>query len=342
MRPERMQEIISEVQRLEESGATGHDAREAARKKLNITMPEIREVTRQKRMELAQAEKEGREYQAKLAEAEALAKLAGVIPHPAWAARQPEWLRQLAFESAKTDVERQGIEDFNFVVGNHIKHNNPTFTISRELEQILERTDLDPTLTCDYIKMPTPNGAFFHMPYCTFQNEEGHRLQGFYLGASAEGLHFSALYNNDIATTFCIPPSRQSIAEYVASQSHLKTVEKTLGYICMLLFYCNAVQYRIEHRPEYSDLLKEAAAKKNPAKKRAVLQRAQNKFDYILIKPAESKSNSFGSGGHKSAHFRRGHFRLQHYGPRWSMERMIFIEPCFIGGVAKIKDYIVD
>jgi hypothetical protein len=307
----------------------------------HIVNDEIQDQRRNVARQVREHERQAKE----LREMEAFLHMAKGMPHPAWIERMPKAWREMAIKdhmSRGGDMEE--IEQFDRVVRAFIDRKCPIFTVSRELESLIEKCDLDPALPCSYVKSPTPGGCYFYTPYSNLQDEAGAKIQGFYVLTDAAGVSLSFVVGEgDMQWTIDIEHGPNSVATNLEpSKAVSAKAFEAYSFAIMLLFYCNSSQYRSEDRPEYSLLSKEAEAKKNPAKKRSLQQRASSKFDYILISPAASHTNSQGAGGERSPHFRRGHFRMQKWGPRLSMEKMIFIEPCFVGGAAKIKNYVVD
>lgn len=260
------------------------------------------------------------------------------VPHPVWIARMPEFLR----ERFLNDPDAENAKDFFALVDYHHANGNPIFTVSAELTQIISRCDLDETLPCDYIKLPTPKGCYFNLPFATFGNRGTQR--GFYMQPHVDGMAFAMIDSDTVAVTFIIPQISMPLCEWFKNNPIMQTYREQFIFMVMLVFYCNCAQYRMDHRPEYTAAVREASGKKNPAKRSAALKKATTKFDYVLIGPAQEHkaATKLGTGAERSPHFRRGHFRLQKWGPRWSMEKMIFIEPCFVKGAAQIKDYVVD
>lgn len=269
---------------------------------------------------------------------ERLAEEAKTLPHPVWISRIPKkyWPE---FEG----VEQEG---HRAIIQNHMDNDYPVVTVSQELETIIENCEMNEAIPCEHVKMPMFKGCYFHLPYCK-KTKDGELFLGFYMENTTEqghaGIMVSMVFESEITVVCFIPHSAQEIGEYLKTKPAIEPYMEIIAYIVMLLFYCNSAQYRTELRPEYSELVASVCRKKSEAKKRKLQKRLDRKYDYILINPAVSSGLCHGGTGNTvSPHFRRGHFRLQHYGPRWSMDKLIFIDPCFIHGHAKIKDYMVD
>lgn len=103
------------------------------------------------------------------------------------------------------------------------------------------------------------------------------------------------------------------------------------GVALKILLYCNSRQFRHEIMSDRTRLLK-SAEKKKSKKRNIFLSRAKQKWDYILIGPqTDLKINKEGDKARVvKPHYRRGHFRLQPYGPNLSRKRLIFIEPTIV------------
>lgn len=281
------------------------------------------------------------------------------LPHPVFKNKLDEkYLHRL--KPGTYDINSSFIKNderkYFFVYRNHMEKKLPVFTISQELQRTIEKTDSNEDIPCDYIKSPVMEGCYFHLPYSVVTNRNRCRLEGFYvqlehndISTEIAGNLFISIYpvfDNEIMGKFVIPNTKDSLGNYFKIMCDYEKYweeEKTLfNHVVVLLFYCNSSQYRTELRPEYTELLEKAKLKKSPGKRKSILNKAKRKYDYILISPVTSSNQSIGSGKNVCAHFRRGHFRLQHYGPRWTMEKLIFIEPCFIHEKTEMKDYIMD
>jgi hypothetical protein len=305
----------------------------------DFTKEELERFLYKERVHLAAVRRERDENIEKVRLGQEFLGMEKKVPHPVWIARMPPFLR----ERFLNDPDADSAKDFFQLVDYHHANGNPIFTVSEDLTKIISRCDLDESLPCDYIKLPTPKGCYFNLPYATF----GHRgaQRGFYMQPHADGMAFAMIDSDTVAVTFIIPQISMPLSAWFKDHPIMEKYREQFIFMVMLVFYCNCSQYRTEHRPEYTAAVREAGGKKNPAKRAAVLKKAQTKFDYVLIGPAQEHkaATKLGAGAERSPHFRRGHFRVQKYGPRWTMERLIFIAPCFVkGATAQIKDYIVD
>jgi hypothetical protein len=94
-----------------------------------------------------------------------------------------------------------------------------------------------------------------------------------------------------------------------------------------------------------SELDKQLAGLKNPAKRRKLMRKVNAARDYILISskaPLEYDVAHSGQGRSVSAHWRRGHFRNQRYGEGNALVKIKWIQPVLVGvGSAQVKTYKV-
>lgn len=276
------------------------------------------------------------------------------LPNPVWRSRladsvHPGWRdvpvdQRIALfrSSAGAGNYTDQTEALDRIWSAHHDAQNPLFTPSKDLITIIRSSSMDQSLLCNMVQSPTPKGCYFYLPQSGVTCSSGAQLTGFYLQPTDGDIKFVMIYDDGGALCFFTPNTEQPLVEYLRTQSVIHDDIESAEFVCMLLFYCNCAQYRREERPEYSELVKAAVQKKNPAKRQKALKQANSKFDYVLISPAQPVHKGVGTGAERSPHFRRGHFRTQKYGPRWTMEKVIFIAPTFIGGAASIKNYMVD
>lgn len=250
------------------------------------------------------------------------------LPYPIWLQRIPQ----------KYSKKWDNTEPPNDLFRAYFEEEWPILTITDDLQQIIMCCDFNPDIPCSHIRMPMLKGCYFHLPNAEFYLKEDDRFYGFFMSSGSK-IEVSFVFDSGISDAFSIE-GEEIIGDFLEGFKEQKYVP-VFKYIILLLFYCNSAQYRSEMRPEYSNLIERANQQSGP-KRNKTRKRANRKFDYILITPAVSISTGQGVGTIRAAHFRRGHFRLQRYGPRNSMEKLIFIEPCFVHGFAKPKDYMVD
>ena len=123
-----------------------------------------------------------------------------------------------------------------------------------------------------------------------------------------------------------------------------------LNHMAKVLLFMNCKQYRDTAFNERKEILKKISSLKSPAKIKKYDKKLRKSYDRLVIKPEDhivyekvSKDKKH-SDGHspKKAHWRKGHFRMQPFGPGATKRKVLFIEPTIVGGVfAKSKPYNV-
>jgi hypothetical protein len=123
---------------------------------------------------------------------------------------------------------------------------------------------------------------------------------------------------------------------------------KTLNLCAKLLLYLGLRSARLVNRPEKTRLLEQAKVKSGSERKR-LSQRAADLYDYIEVGPertmAQEHSENARQGG--KVFWRRGYFRMQAYGPKWSLHRQRWIQPTLVNAellsdnepAPPVKDY---
>jgi hypothetical protein len=84
---------------------------------------------------------------------------------------------------------------------------------------------------------------------------------------------------------------------------------------------------------------RELAAKKSGGKRAKLERRLATLVDHVVISapPAEDRSgHAEAAAGHRtvSAHWRRGHYRMQAHGPRNAERKLIFLRPMLVRGAS--------
>lgn len=118
-------------------------------------------------------------------------------------------------------------------------------------------------------------------------------------------------------------------------------------WLTKTLLYLNCADVRRELKPERSDMAKKIAAL-GPKKVAKAKRKMEGTYDRVMIStPASEPLFSGGGDGkrHVSAHFRRGHIRMQRHGEGRAQVKPVFIKPMLINssalGTQKPKNYIV-
>lgn len=128
--------------------------------------------------------------------------------------------------------------------------------------------------------------------------------------------------------------------------NYLSTI---LEHMAKVLLFTNCKQYRDTAFNEREELEKKINSITSPGKLKKYSNKLRRTYNRLVIKPQDnivytSDVNNKHSNGHnpKRAHWRKGHFRMQPYGPGATSRKIIFIEPTVVGGVfAEKKSYNV-
>ena len=115
------------------------------------------------------------------------------------------------------------------------------------------------------------------------------------------------------------------------SNDYFQPMHAAVSYVVKLFLYMALKQARaIEHR-EYDEALRRAAGR-GERKRGKLLQRSAALFNGIMVGPdsAPSAPVGQGAGGGVAPHWRRGHFRMQPYGPGRQERKLIFVAPVLI------------
>ena len=109
-----------------------------------------------------------------------------------------------------------------------------------------------------------------------------------------------------------------------------------LMLIVKALLYIGLPQARRALHKDLSQALAAAKSKKNPSKRDKALQEARRLSDYILVTaaPAERNAPSADTGRSVKPHWRRGHYRMQRFGPQLAQQKLVFIQPTLVGEAA--------
>jgi hypothetical protein len=112
---------------------------------------------------------------------------------------------------------------------------------------------------------------------------------------------------------------------------YFRPMYAAVSYVVKLFLYMALKQARtIEHR-EYDQALRRAAGR-GERKRGKLLQRSASLYNGILVGPesAPSAAVGHGAGNGVAPHWRRGHFRMQPYGPGKQERKLIFVAPILI------------
>lgn len=131
--------------------------------------------------------------------------------------------------------------------------------------------------------------------------------------------------------------------------SDMRYLSQTLNHMAKVLLFINCKQYRDTAFNERKELRKKITSLKSPGKIRKFEDKLRKIYDRVVISPLDNVIYESDAGFNharnvkeKRTHWRKGHFRMQPYGPGASKRKILFIEPTVVGGVfAKKKNYDV-
>lgn len=116
-----------------------------------------------------------------------------------------------------------------------------------------------------------------------------------------------------------------------AGDRDVQQMKDIMEFAVKALLYINSEDSTREKVMELTDLKMAAKRTYNKAKIRKIERKMHRANDYIYIGFKGEYESGEGEAGAKSAHWRRGHFRLQRYGEKRSESRMIWIQPTMVG-----------
>jgi len=114
-----------------------------------------------------------------------------------------------------------------------------------------------------------------------------------------------------------------------------RAVFRQFALCAKILAYIGVREARLVERNERTEKLRSAASLSGKLRKRAI-DKAARLHDYIEVGPEKSLANEAAETGHRPgrAFWRRGHFRMQPYGPSLSLRRMRWIQPALVNAAA--------
>jgi hypothetical protein len=110
-----------------------------------------------------------------------------------------------------------------------------------------------------------------------------------------------------------------------------KPMHAAVSYVVKVFLYMGLKQARSVLRDDY-DQAKKRVAGLGVKKRARLLQRMVSLYNGILVGPAELPGEATNSrdGITVAPHWRRGHFRMQPYGPGKQERKLIFVAPVLI------------
>lgn len=134
--------------------------------------------------------------------------------------------------------------------------------------------------------------------------------------------------------SLAIANNASEIANLTPTPEHFsKNSFETLLFLTKALLYIGLPSVRKSLNDEKTKWLKASIALKSTAKKVKAEKRARALVDHILIlPPVDSVKQKYTAGSqHLKSHWRRGHYRLQPFGPGSTQRKIIFLSPMLIG-----------
>lgn len=284
-----------------------------------------RESAEMKR-ELALLEKEGSMLKSDAMEIDKLAAMARLVPHPVWISKfsDSSWALMCKSNSDFTNTE--------FTPADARKC--PIITLTKEVQELVMSTKISSDMPMRYLRSPLGGQCYIHL------DNDGKEMArdetcGFILNDEGAGLSVGIVTFDGVDTVYM--PSGDSLFKDFNECGPGGPIE----LLSKALLYIGYSRCRMDKITDKTDKI-HAANRKKGSKRNKAIERANKSWDYILIKP-ETPFVGSGDGSSRSnrPHFRRGHFRLQSYGPKMSKEKVIYIAHSYINGGDKVKDYVV-
>jgi hypothetical protein len=110
-----------------------------------------------------------------------------------------------------------------------------------------------------------------------------------------------------------------------------RPMHAAVSYVVRVFLYMALAQARVVKHAEYDKALRRAAGLGN-RKRAKLLQKSASLYNSILVGPESLPSTAVaGGGGHGvTAHWRRGHFRMQPHGTGNQQRKLVFIAPVLV------------
>lgn len=182
-------------------------------------------------------------------------------------------------------------------------------------------------------------------PVAEGDGQPGERFLEFVLTGSPEG-KAHAFDDASSAIMITIPDEAMTIGELLRrtrdfdrrigrpENTHaMESTDKAILHVAKVLLYLNSEHVEQVARNERSELAARLA-RVGPGKRGKLQRQLQRTYDRIVIGPKTTPEtasiNTEPGDGTKRAHWRRGHFREQAYGEKWSLHRLRWIKPTLI------------
>ncbi|KUZ80133.1 hypothetical protein [Burkholderia ubonensis] len=217
------------------------------------------------------------------------------------------------------------------------------------LEEWLVHSDIGDDLPCDLVRVPAGAcyirfGKIFreHVTMLPTDVTSHAVVQGVYVFDSPRDenraltlipvfeMRDLGLYGASVIELIINDESR-SINEEIAAvcsdpvlEGHFTSVSEIVTKIILYIAQAQNVQHRVRDYSDAREQLQRLGAKKAAKLVRKIPQL----YDKIVLGPSQFMVHVH--GGEVSPHLRRGHFRLQPHGPRFSMRKVIFVAPTWV------------
>lgn len=113
---------------------------------------------------------------------------------------------------------------------------------------------------------------------------------------------------------------------------------ENLMFLTKVLLYISLPEARKEIHKDRSDWLKSVSNLKSTAKKAKAEKRGRGLVDHILVcappPRVEDAASGESTGRTVKSHWRRGHYRMQPYGPQNALRKLKFLQPMLIHGTS--------
>jgi hypothetical protein len=227
------------------------------------------------------------------------------------------------------------------------------FELTAALEHLLVRSDLGDDIPVDLFRPPVPAcfirfGKELQQAIVPLETEQGvfARLEGVYVFESARASR------RVLSMLPVYPPTRQEpvgigMLELRIDDEQLPLVEairricvgeaagvwrhnQSVAQLCVKVFlYLRVAQAQQADDLSYTEA--QAQLRRVGPKKGARLQRQIEKlYDRVVLGPTTLPVHPHGTHGEVSPHWRRGHFRMQPYGPKSGLRKVLFIAPMLV------------
>jgi len=227
------------------------------------------------------------------------------------------------------------------------------FELTAALEHLLARSDLGDDIPVDLFRSPVPAcfirfGAELQRVIVPLETDQGifKLVEGAYVFESVYahkrvismvpvyastdhtgvGVGMVEMILDDERVPLVDAIRRIETAESAESWRHNQSVAQ----LCVKVFlYLRAAQAQQEDDLSYTEA--QVQLRRVGPKKAARLQRQIDRlYDRVVLGPQTLPVHPHGAHGEMSPHWRRGHFRMQPYGPQSGLRKVLFIAPMLI------------